>query len=109
MPDYYAVARKVGTHNAFTVQFSAKDTTDAIAELCAAAGVQNTNGLLEFEVLMIMEKGKYHRVALKEERKTTTEQRLQANQGPVTPPEPVVPKEPPAEKQYSQYTTAKAA
>src|SRR5690606_39141442 len=84
---YHATARKEGSLTPFSVQFYAKDPTDAIAELCAAAGVTNSNGLVEFEILEVLERGMYRRAALKLSKKTTIAERLAANQAPVVPPE----------------------
>jgi hypothetical protein len=97
--DYFAVMRKVGSNSPVTVQYSAANITDAIAELCAAAGVQNTNGLLEFEILKVLPDGKYERAALKTVRKNdSTSSRLAAAQAPVIPPKPE------AEKIYNEQT-----
>ena len=111
MPEYHAVAKKVNSGTPFTVMFTAKDNTDAIAELCAAAGVQNTNGLSEFEILEVLPKGEYKRAALKQSKEMTAKERLEANQAVVVPPvEPA--KEPEltlAEKHYVPYTKQLAA
>lgn len=107
---YYAVMRKVGTKSPLSVHFNAVDDTDSVAELCAAAGVQNTNGLAEFEILEVLPGGQYRRAALKVERKTTTEERLEANRAPIVPPDkkPVIRIEL-EERTYTPYTTVLAA
>jgi hypothetical protein len=105
---YYAVMKKVGTGSPLSVHFFAKDDTDAVAELCAAAGVQNTNGLLEFEILEVLPRGEYRRAALKTARKTTTEERLEANRAPIVPPKPVIRVEL-EERTYTPYTHKLAA
>jgi hypothetical protein len=113
MIDYHATLRKVGSQTPLSVQFSAKDHTDAIAELCAAAGVQNTNGLLEFEILEVLPHGQYKRAAVKLSRETSTAERLAANQAAVITPEPskalVKTTLTLAEKPYTPYTKQLAA
>lgn len=106
---YHAVMRKVGSQYPLTVQFSAKDSTDAVAELCAAAGVQNTNGLEEFEILEILPRGEYKRAALKTSRAVTSAaERLEAVTAAVVPPKPVIRLEL-EEKTYVPYTLSLAA
>jgi hypothetical protein len=111
MPRYHAVAKKVGGGTTFTVMFDAKDNTDAIAELCAAAGVQNTNGLVEFEILEVLPKGEYKRAALKQSKELTAKERLEAHQAVVVSPAETS-KESEltlAEKHYVPYTKQLAA
>jgi hypothetical protein len=107
--DYHATLRKVGSQGPLSVQFSAEDATDAIAELCAAAGVQNTNGLVEFEILEVLPGGEYIRAALKTESNQSTKERLAKHTAPVVAPE--VEEVKPltlAEKVYQPYTKTAA-
>lgn len=109
LKDYFAVLRKVGSSTPVTVQYSAANVTDAISEMCAAAGVQNTNGLVEFEILLVREDGKYERAAYKPSKTpTSTSERLAAERAPIVPPENV-----PEPKSYTEATyhpyTRKAA
>lgn len=108
MPFYHATAKKAGQSTPFSVSFHADDPTAAIGELCDAAGVYNTSGLSEFEILEVMGHGHYRRAALKEGRSTTTQERLAANTAPVVPPS-TEPQAIPTEKQYMPYTVKQAA
>lgn len=107
MPKYHAVFKKEGSATPLTVLLTAASVTDAIIEMCTAAGVSGTTSITEFEILEVLGSDKYARVAMKPARvHKSAEQRIAAHQAPVTPPAPAGEI---TEQKYTPYTKQLAA